>query len=73
MKRCVTKEELYGGNRETISKSFFSRDSILRWLVGTYGGRKREYRNIFDQESYPNLTKIEFKTPLEAEKLLSAI
>ncbi len=72
VKRCVTKEELYGGNRETISKSFFSRDSILRWLVTTYGRRKREYRNIFDQDSYPNLAKIEFRTPLEAENLLSA-
>ena len=72
VKRCVRKEELYGGNRETISKAFFSRDSILWWLATTYGRLKREYRNIFDQDTYPNLTKIELKSPLEAEKLLTA-
>ena len=49
--RCVTREELYAGNRETISKAFFSRDSILVWRATTYGSRRREYRNIFDQDS----------------------
>ena len=73
VKRCITREELYAGNRETFSKSLFSRDSILRWLVTTYGRRKREYRDLFDQDQYPNLAKIEFTKPRDAAGSISVL
>ncbi len=71
VRRAVTKEELFSGNRETIAQSFFSRDSILVWLVSTYGKNKRRYRSIFDEGAYPAVTKIEFRTPQEAARSLA--
>lgn len=73
VRRSVSGEELFSGNRETFAKSFLSTDSILRWLVTSYGRRKREYRQVFDDNAYPNAAKVEFKTPDQAARALSAL
>jgi len=71
--RCLSREELWSGNRESLTKTFFSKDSIFRWLATSYGRRKREYRNLFDNGDYANATKIEFRTPKDAERALRGI
>jgi len=68
VKRAFRGEALYAGNRETISIAFFSRDSILWWVVTSYGRRNREYRALFDGDSYPHLARIEFKNPRETAR-----
>ena len=73
VRRSVSGEELFSGNRETFAKSFLSTDSILRWLVTSYGRRQREYRQVFDQDAYPNAAKVEFRTPDEASRSLAAL
>ena len=70
VRRSMSGEELFSGNRETFAKSFLSRDSILRWLVTSYGRRKREYRRMFDEDVYPDAAKVEFRSPGEASVLL---
>ena len=73
VRRSMSGEELFSGNRETFAKSFLSTDSILRWLVTSYGRRKREYRQVFDDNVCPNAAKIEFRTPDEASRSLAAL
>lgn len=73
VRRCVIKEELWSGNRESVSTAFFSRDSILWWLVTSHGRLNRQYRFAFDSEIYPNAAKIEFRTPGEASRSLLVI
>ncbi len=70
LRRALTAEELYSGNRETIRGSFFSRDSILLWIFRSYGGRRRRYRALLSGDLYPNLAAIEFRRPAEAERFL---
>ena len=50
-RRALLREELYSGNRETFRKSLLSRDSILWWVVTTWGRRRREYPGLFEQAS----------------------
>ena len=71
VRRAVTKEELFSGNRESIAQSFLSRQSILVWLVRTHGKNRRRYRTIFDESTYPALAKIEFRTPGDALRALT--
>ena len=73
VRRSMSGEELFSGNRETFTKSFLSTDSILRWLVTSYGRRKREYRQVFDEDVCPNAAKVEFKAPNEASRSLAAL
>ena len=44
VRRIVSREELWGGCRETWKKSFFSRDSILAWQIRTWQDRRSRLR-----------------------------
>ena len=70
VRRILRREALFGGNRETFLKSFFSTESILWWVVKTFRPLRRRYRTFFDSEVFPHLTRVEFRRPSEAEKFL---
>lgn len=68
-KRCWTREELFGGNRETFRKGFFSRDSIILWMVTTYFSNRRVYQEEFAKQKREGLTLIELRHPREVSRL----
>ena len=43
IRRIVRREELWGGNRETIRNAFLRRDGLLRFAWRTYGLRRAAY------------------------------
>lgn len=49
VRRLIIREVLFAGNRESFRSTFLSRDSILRWMLTTYGRNRRQYRALFDQ------------------------
>ena len=73
IRRVLTREELFSGNREGFRQSFLSRDSIIVWAITSYRGVRREYRRILDDGDYPHLRVIELRGPAEAEALVSAL
>lgn len=42
LRRGIKKEVLWAGNRETLTKAFFSKDSILWWMITTHHRRRRQ-------------------------------
>jgi adenylate kinase family enzyme len=70
VRRAVRREELFSGNRETLTRAFFSRDSILWWVVTTHGRRRRQYRTLFVASEYQHLCLLELKRPSEANRFL---
>jgi adenylate kinase family enzyme len=73
IRRVLTGEAVYAGNRESFRRAFLSRDSILWWLVTTHHRRERRYRRIFASETYPDLEKLEYGGPSMANKYLRSI
>ena len=73
VKRSLTRELLYTGNRESFRKSFFSRDSILRWLGTSYPEHRRAYREIFDGGAFDHLSLLEFRRPHETRRFLHSL
>ncbi len=73
VKRAVTREELFSGNRESFRKSFFSQDSIILWVISSYRRLRRNYRRILDNGEYPHLQVIELRNPSHAETLIASI
>lgn len=69
-KRVVSKEKLFGGNIETWQITLLSKDSILWWVIKTFKRRKREYSIIMKSDDYPNLRKVEIKSPKELERFI---
>ena len=73
VKRAATREELFSGNRETFRKSFFSRESIILWVISSYRRLRRSYRRIFDNGDYPHLRVIELRNPAQAKALMASM
>lgn len=71
--RAFTKEELFSGNYESIRQSFFSRDSILWWVLKTYRQNRVRYARLRDGDTYPNLSWIELRRTIDAEQLLETL
>lgn len=70
LKRVITKEELFSGNRETFKLAFLDRDSILWWVIRTHHRRKREYRHLIDRNYYPHLTIYELCNSADIHEVL---
>lgn len=69
--RILTQEPLWHGNRESVARAFFSRDSILLWMLTTFHRRRREYTALRASSRYPHLAWIELRRPSEATRLLA--
>lgn len=63
IRRSLKQQELWSGNRENWRKSFFSRESILWWMLRTYYRRKKQYAELFQQPAYSHLAIIHLQTP----------
>ena len=70
MKRLWTKEILFSGNQESWRTQFFNRDSILLWVITSFGRRRREYPEILKIPAYAHLKVFDFRHPAEAEEFL---
>ncbi len=63
IRRSITREELWAGNRESLCTAFFSRDSILLWMLKTFWRRRSEYPRLFAREEYAHLQVVHLKSP----------
>jgi adenylate kinase family enzyme len=69
-KRVLTKECLWGTNKERLWPQFFSKDSIFLWALQTYKRRKRTYTTLLSAPEYAFLIVYHFKSPRETEAWL---
>ena len=67
IRRALIREELWNGNRESIRRSFFSRESILWWVITTHRRRREEFTRLRASGDYPHLRWVEFRRPRQVE------
>ena len=72
LRRAVTREELWNGNRENfwVHLKFWSEESLFHWLFKTYWRRKREYPILFAVPKYRHLHVFRFHSPKETNAWL---
>jgi adenylate kinase family enzyme len=73
VRRAATKEELFGGNRESWRTSFLERDSILLWMVKTHHENARRYRAILRSGEVDHLRVHRLAHPADASRLLDGL
>jgi adenylate kinase family enzyme len=75
IRRSVTREELWNGNRETFwhHLKLWSEESLFHWLFKTYWRRKREIPLILSLPEYEHLALIHFKHPHEMDSWLETL
>ncbi len=71
-RRIVTREELWGNNREDW-RAAFGRDSIILWALQTYARRRREYAAWLSQPEYAHLQVVHLRSPRETQGWLAGI
>jgi hypothetical protein len=70
-RRIISREPLFAGNGETMQRAFFSRDSILLWVITTFHRRRRDYASLRKGGEFGGLEWIELRRPAEAEAFLT--
>ncbi len=70
VRRAITGEQLWSGNRERFA-AIFSRDSILLWALKTYRRRRREYAILPQQPEYAHLKVVRLRDPEETSRWLA--
>lgn len=71
--RILSREALWANNKETIKKTFLSKESIILWSWNTYEVRKKQYIDLIENPEYANIKMIRIRTPKESDKFLKSI
>lgn len=70
--RSLTQQELWPGtgNKESFRKSFFSKDSIILWMLKNYRRQQTTYTTLINSNQYPHIRFYRIKSPKQAQQLL---
>jgi len=69
--RAATKEKLFSGNVESFRQTFFSRNSIILWVLKTYHQKRRNYSNILKHVKAKGITVVELKSQSHVDDYLN--
>jgi adenylate kinase family enzyme len=68
LRRIITREELWNGNRETLRGTLLRRDSLLLWALKTHRRRRREIPIWLARPEHQHLTVIHLTSPRAADR-----
>jgi adenylate kinase family enzyme len=72
LRRMVLREELWSGNRESLT-IVLSKDSILLWAFTSHPKRRREYPKLMASPEYSHIRFLRHSTPWETEEWLESL
>ncbi|OQY39046.1 MAG: hypothetical protein B6226_02640 [Candidatus Cloacimonetes bacterium 4572_65] len=72
-RRAFKQELLFNNNVESIKTSFFSKDSIILWVLKTYKRRKREYPLMLAEQKRLGKVIVEIKHPRFVDSTLEKL
>lgn len=72
-KRVFSKCTICNGNYETISRTFFSKDSILLWALTTHWKHKKTYPRLFKNKEYSKKTTLRFKSAVALNRWFNSL
>ena len=73
IRKAWTREVIFSGNRESLRQSFFSKDSILLYMLQNFSAKRRELRGYLDEYSELQVKVIGLDTPVSLEFLLQKL
>jgi len=73
IRRGITRELLWGNNRESLWINFFTRESLLLWVINTWRRHRRDYPKLLSGETCRHARVLRFRTPGETAAWLSQL
>ncbi|KGJ93783.1 adenylate kinase [Colwellia psychrerythraea] len=71
--RASTKKRLFSGNVETFKQTFFSRDSIILWVLQTYHQKRKRYNKLLTQMKCQGIEVVELNNQKQVDRYLKNI
>ncbi len=72
-RRAFTRELLWGNNRESLTKSFFSRDSLILYFLRTYKKKREQYARLSVSSEFSDLQFVRLRSPRQARQWVEAL
>ena len=72
-RRIWHREVLWHGNRESLVRTLFTRQSIVWWLITTHNERRRSFSALRDGKEFPHLRWFAFSHPAQAASFLAEL
>ncbi|MFO1413802.1 MAG: AAA family ATPase [Burkholderiales bacterium] len=73
LRRVATGETLWAGNRETLRRTFATRESLLWWVLTSYRRRGREFAALRRSGEFPHLAWFEMRRPREVTRFVAGL
>ena len=73
MKRGITREELWNGNRESLYGHFFTTDSLFLWLLKSYWRRKKTVPAALVELQHRHLKIVRFQSASAANRWMKSV
>lgn len=71
--RIIKNEPLWAGNKESVKKTFFTKESIILWSWQTYSLRKKQYTELINDPTYKHIQVMRFQKPTEVKNLIRSL
>ncbi|MEE4280863.1 MAG: shikimate kinase [Pseudomonadales bacterium] len=74
IQRSLSQTELWPdtGNRESLKKSFFSKDSVIWWSITHYQSTGVKYEQLMRSEAYGDIAFLRFTSRKQIKRLLNS-
>lgn len=72
LRRGVRREELWSGNRESLTMAL-SKDSILLWAITSYPKNRERYTELMSAPEYAHIRFLRHGSPRETEEWLESL
>jgi adenylate kinase family enzyme len=73
LQRCITRQTLYHGNRESLRRAFLSKESILWWIVSTFHSRRRQFSALRASPASGHLSWFVARDAAEVDSILEQL
>ncbi|MBT3345507.1 MAG: adenylate kinase [Gemmatimonadetes bacterium] len=70
LRRVLTRQIVHGGNRESFSKQFLSRDSVFAFALRRHAGLRQHYEELIESRDAKHLRLIRLASPRQTRRWL---
>ncbi|MCA2018380.1 (d)CMP kinase [Vibrio tritonius] len=71
--RSLGQKEIWAntGNKESLRKTFFSKDSIILWTLKTYKKNRTRYQALLDDPNYSHIQFVRLTSPAKVDAFIN--
>jgi adenylate kinase family enzyme len=73
LRRSLTGEELWSGNRESLHSALFDEDSIVRYALKGHRRWRREYPALFREPEYHHLRVVRLQSARQTRRWITGV